>query len=491
MRKVIVTNIVLIGGGLLLANLFYQEQMGLNTILFSIPILVMALAKHRHKAPYSLEVSISAAATFLAALAVVGNASALAKVMYWISLLTFLGFIQHQYLRFIPFAFSAALGSLALLPKSLYQSWSRHITGTTSIHQLSRQLLRLIIPLGLFSFFLFIYYLANAKFGEIIDNILAQFSGPSMLQFNVSQVLLFLLGFTLFGAGLVLTPLGNFFSVLQEKFGLKLVRKRQKRWFEISFNPLVLKNRFKIGLITLVMLNGLLFIVNLTDLFYVWLSRRPLGAVELSQYVHEGTYLLIFAILLAAAVVLFIFRKNLNFYPDNEGLKRLAYIWIGQNIFMVFSVGQRNFQYLNAYGLTHKRIGVFIFLLIVTVGLVSLYLKVRDRKSIYFLLHRNSWSVFTILLVASLINWNLLITRINLHANFIQHLDVHYLVVKLPAQNAFLLKKNEALISPQLLVHQAYLNSRLEDKVEQAQQKKNFRSWNWPYYLNQKYFKTD
>ena len=73
--------------------------MGLNTILFSIPILVMALAKHRHKAPYTIEVSISATATFLAALAVVGNASVLAKVMYWVSLFAFLGFIQHQYLK--------------------------------------------------------------------------------------------------------------------------------------------------------------------------------------------------------------------------------------------------------------------------------------------------------------------------------------------------------------------------------------------------------
>ncbi len=489
MRKVIITNIVLIFGGLLLANLFFQEEMGLNTILFSVPILVIALAKHRHKAPYALEVSISAAATFLAALAVVGNASVLAKVMYWISLLAFLGFIQHQYLRFIPFAFSATISSLALLPKSLYQSWSRHIEGTTTIHQLSRQLLRLVVPLGLFSFFLLIYYLANAKFGEIIDNILVKFSGPSLMQFNLSQTLLFLLGFALFGAGFVISPTSRFFSALQQKMGLKLVRKRQKSWFIFSLNPLVLRNRFKIGLITLAMLNGLLFLVNLTDLFYVWLSRRQLGAVELSQYVHEGTYLLIFAILLAAVVVLVIFRKNLNFYPNNEGLKKLAYIWIGQNIFMVFSVGHRNLQYLSAYGLTHKRIGVFIFLLIVTVGLVSLYLKIRDRKSIYFLLHRNSWSVFTILLVASLINWNLLITRINLHANFIQHLDIHYLVAKLPTQNTFLLKKNEASITPQLQAHQAYLASRLEEKVGKAKEKKNIRSWNWPYYLNQKYFK--
>lgn len=491
MRKVIITNIILIFGGLLLANLFYQEEMGLNTILFSVPILITALAKHRHKAPYALEVSITAAAAFLAALAVVGNASVLAKVMYWISLLAFLGFIQHQYLRFIPFAFSAALSSLALLPKSLYQSWSRHIEGTTTIHQLSRQILRLLVPLGLFFFFLLIYYLANAKFGEIIDNILAKFSGPSVLQFNLSQILLFILGFALFGAAFVISPSNRFFSSLQQKFGLKLVRTRQKRWFVFSFNPLVLKNRFKIGLLSLSMLNGLLFLVNLTDLFYVWLSRRQLGAVELSQYVHEGTYLLIFAILLAAVVVLVIFRKNLNFYPNNEGLKQLAYIWIGQNIFMVFSVGHRNLQYLSAYGLTHKRIGVFIFLLIVTVGLVSLYLKIRDRKSIYFLLHRNSWSVFTILLVASLINWNLLITRINLHANFIQHLDIHYLVVKLPTQNAYLLKKNEASISPQLQAHQAYLASRLEVKIEKAEEKKNIRSWNWPYFLNQKYFKNN
>eukprot|EP01026_Neomeris_dumetosa_P012764 TRINITY_DN14440_c0_g1_i1.p1 TRINITY_DN14440_c0_g1~~TRINITY_DN14440_c0_g1_i1.p1 ORF type:complete len:201 (+),score=-15.52 TRINITY_DN14440_c0_g1_i1:85-687(+) len=146
------------------------------------------------------------------------------------------------------------------------------------------------------------------------------------------------------------------------------------------FSSIALKNQFKLSIITLTLLNALICIVNLTDLIYVWFSQRVLTAAELSMYVHEGTNLLIIAILIAAGVVLVIFRKNLNFYPTNEGLKKLAYIWIGQNIFMVFSVAIRNLQYLSNYGLTYKRIGVFVFLLMVLIGLVTLFLKIRYKK---------------------------------------------------------------------------------------------------------------
>lgn len=489
MRKKTIIYLVLIGGGLLFVNLFHQESMGLNTVFFSIPLLVITLLKNAREAPYSLEISGLATATFLAALAVVGNDSFLAKTMYWSALLLFLGFIKHQYLRFIPLAFSAALSNMVLLPWTIFQSWASPKKLNINFNNVLKQFLQLLLPVGLFLLFLGIYYLANAKFGGMVDQVLFQVGKITHLDINPSKVALFLVGFFLLAVGTLTAPLKSFFSAIQSKFALNLYRKRgQKRQgiFAVIFPTLILKNRFKASIITLTMLNALLFIVNLTDLRYVWFSRRALSANELSEYVHEGTSLLILAVLLAALVVMLIFRKNLNFFPNNEGLKKLAYAWIGQNLFMVFSVANRNFQYLANFGLTHKRIGVFIFLLIVVVGLVTLYIKIRDQKSTYFLWHRNTWSVFLILLVASFVNWNLFITRINIHAGFIKNLDVNYLFFDLSEQNAFLLEKNKTFLFSQPNHNAQYLQKRLDRKINQAKKARNIRSWNWPYYLNKK-----
>lgn len=76
------------------------------------------------------------------------------------------------------------------------------------------------------------------------------------------------------------------------------------------------------------------------------------------------------------------------------------------------------------FGLIYKRIGVFIFLLIVLIGLVILLFKIRDRKSYYFFWYRNSWVVYLVLFIVGLINWNLLIIRINLNLNYIKNLDI-------------------------------------------------------------------
>jgi hypothetical protein len=55
--------------------------------------------------------------------------------------------------------------------------------------------------------------------------------------------------------------------------------------------------------------------------------------------VHEGTYLLILCILMAMGVLLWFFRGNLNFLPDNERLRWLAHLWLAQNAMLALSVG--------------------------------------------------------------------------------------------------------------------------------------------------------
>ena len=488
MRTAIIRSLIVVSGGLWCTFIFYQEDMGLNTLFFVIPLLLLAFAKTYQISPYQKEVAITAVGAFLSALAVIGNDTDLAKGMYWVSILLFIGFIKHVHIRFLPLVLAASLSNLVFVPIKIVQEYAGSLHRTNSLHYTIKKAINWLIPLGLFAIFLLIYYLANDKFSGILDIVIDFFFTTNNQTIAIEQVALFFVGFLLVGAIFFNHPFRAFLSSRQEQLDLNLIRNRKKR-FVAYFAPLVLKSRFKLSIITLTLLNALICIVNLTDLIYVWFSRRVLSARELSLYVHEGTNLLIFAILLAAVLLLVIFRKNLNFFPDNEGLKKLAYIWLGQNIFMVLSVAIRNFQYSHSFGLTYKRIGVFIFLLIVLIGLVTLFIKIRDRKSHYFLWHSNSWAMYLVLLAAGFINWNLLITRVNLNPNYTKHLDIQYLINELPHQNAFLLDQQEQNLQQQFPIQFHNLKNRIDRKMERACSGRSIYSWNWPYHLNRKHRK--
>src|SRR4029078_3225426 len=128
---------------------------------------------------------------------------------------------------------------------------------------------------------------------------------------------------------------------------------------------------------------------NCVDITYVWFGFTYNNDINLSEYVHEGTGLLIFSILLAMVLLLFFFRGNLNFYKQNKWLRAGAYAWLLQNSILAVSVLFRDYYYIQHYGLAYKRIGVLIFLAMVLMGLITVFIKIQKRKTAYYLLRVN------------------------------------------------------------------------------------------------------
>ena len=59
-----------------------------------------------------------------------------------------------------------------------------------------------------------------------------------------------------------------------------------------------------------------------------------------------------------------------------------------------------------------------MFLLLLLVGLVTLYIKVRERKSFFFLVRVNGWAAFVVMVLLSTMDWDSTIVRYNLgHSN--------------------------------------------------------------------------
>jgi hypothetical protein len=123
--------------------------------------------------------------------------------------------------------------------------------------------------------------------------------------------------------------------------------------------------------------------------------------------------MLIVSALLSIGILLFFFRENLNHFSGNKRLHQFSNIWICQNIFMLVSVGLRNMHYVSQYGLTYRRIGVFIFLIITGLALFFLFRKINLRKTFFYHVRTCGWSVFGTLLIAGFINWDLVIARYN------------------------------------------------------------------------------
>lgn len=189
------------------------------------------------------------------------------------------------------------------------------------------------------------------------------------------------------------------------------------------------KIEYNSGLVLLGGLNILLLSVNVIDIIFLSGGAKLPEGVSLSDSVHQGIGALIFSIICAVSIILFYFRGRLNFLNNNKVLRMLAFLWIAQNMFMVFSTGYRNFLYVNEWGLTYKKIGVFVYLLLTAVGLIYTFIKVKRVKTNWFLVRYTSWTFYGLLMLSPIVNWDRIIvnSQIQIAQKMERPLDVSYL----------------------------------------------------------------
>jgi hypothetical protein len=166
------------------------------------------------------------------------------------------------------------------------------------------------------------------------------------------------------------------------------------------------------GIVLLFLLNILILCFNYVDITHIWIGFQWNGDF-LKEFVHEGTWILLFSVFISAAIALYFFHNNLNFFSKNKLLKRLTVIWIAQNLVMTVSVAIRNLYYINYFGLAYKRIAVLFFLVLVAIGLITIIIKILKVKSSYFLWRINGFALLVVFTVSALFNWDVIITKYN------------------------------------------------------------------------------
>ena len=436
--------ILLVTAGAVLFNvIFWHQKMAVNTIFFDVFILLSVF--YLYPAAFKkAAMKWLLAAHIITVAAVIIHNTILSKLAFSTILLLMVVFTQYIHRSVWYAAGSAFMNYLLIIPSFFIhvQQIKQHQFRFASLLKFMRFL---IIPMLILLLFFGLYNFANSIFSTVINNM-----GEAVQQFFARVFDWFSwqrFGFLLWGmfitGGLLLKSKVLYFSETDINKCTDLPRKKnnlikwkQTAWFQLlsllmgrfANGIMALQNENTTGIISLVLLNILLLCINCIDVIYVWFGFQYKSDMNLSEYVHEGTGMLIFSIVLAMALVLFFFRGNLNFYKKNKLLRFGAYAWLVQNMVLAVSVLVRDYYYILHSGLAYKRIGVLIFLLLVLVGLITVFIKIKQVKTIYYLLRINGWFAIGVLVVMACVHWDENIAAYNLARKNVIPLDIKFLL---------------------------------------------------------------
>lgn len=485
-------------GAFLFNILFYRELMALNTVFFD-AFVISALFYLYPSARANVIVRWLLVANVICLGTLLLHNTVLTKYAFICTLLLTVGFAEYMhrsawyaggsvFLNFFLF-----IGNLAETVSGAFGKKTKRKSNWAKYVKFS------IVPVAIAFVFFVIYAGANSVFANIVGNVANWLEinfERFFFMFKPERIFFTLFGFYIIGSLLAKTRI-DYFSVTDVAHSDELVRRKKMGRRKLTAQPMQvkyfsiigLKNENLTGVISLVLLNALLFFVNCIDVNYVWMNFEFSPDKPLYKLVHEGTGLLIVSIILAMAVVLFFFKGNLNFYKRNKWLKYGTYLWIFQNAFLVLSVLLRDYYYIQHYGLAYKRIGVLFFLLMVLVGLFTVFTKVYATRTSYFLFRVNAWAAVVLLVAATCVNWDVAMVRYNLgHRNEIAILDTDFLL-GLSDRTLPVLYENKEVFTASDSTREENIDERVK-RYMKDQEQYTWLSWNYAdskvkqYFLN-------
>jgi hypothetical protein len=422
--------------------LFWDQFWGLNILLLTIASGAIIFWFN----PFAIvqrSVQLMFIANLLCAIGVFWHDSMFTHFIYIISFILLIGKAQFPFLtQLILLGIGGVVNYFICFYKGfkLISDKLAIIPGYKKYH---RWIIILILPILISAVFMVLYVNANEAFNKLTFQFFDWVY--KYLKAIIDLISLTKFFFLLFGFGIGASLLVRFKDRLLENVETKFpddIQPKTGSSFWGNNSILAGENYYRMAIISFIMVNILLLIVNILDVVHVWFNFEPASAVELRKFVHEGTFILIFSVFVAIGVVLFFFFGNLNFYKNNRALKTLAYIWIGQNMIMVVSVLIRNMYYVQSFGLAYLRLGVFFFLIATIVALILLMIKVELRKSVIYYLRTISITAYCVLLFVALFNWDTLIAMYNLNYNR-SNLDTKFIVHELSDKTLPILWKNK------------------------------------------------
>ncbi len=392
--------------------LFYSKSFGLNLFLVSILIVVLVSTVRKGRSiSWSYSLAYMATAIF-----VFFNPSGFTIFVHFMAFMVFVGkSISQKTSVYLSWFLGCANMLVASVANHIHSQENEKGPEKKDLSpKLFNRLKGGLIALLLLFLFGMLYRNANPVFESLVGQITLDFISVPWLFFTFLGYIIFLHLLRPFHAQeLIEFDLAQK-NELEKPTELVLIGEKKK-----------LEGEHTLGSIVFVALNLLLLFFLVTDVIYL-LQKTDITNSEYSQSVHQGVYALLFSIVCAIALILYFFRGNLNFFQGNGRIKSLSYLWIGLNVVLVAFTCYKNCAYVEALGLTYKRIGVFVYLLLTLTGLITAYIKIAQVKNFTYLLRTNIATVFAFLIISAAVPWDNTITWFNL--NTLENPDINYLV---------------------------------------------------------------
>jgi hypothetical protein len=129
-----------------------------------------------------------------------------------------------------------------------------------------------------------------------------------------------------------------------------------------------------------------------------------------------------------------------------------------------------------------------------------MFLKVRDKRTSYFLFFNNSWVIYLVLMTLTCLNWDVMITRYNLANADRAELDISFLLAEVSDKNLWLLEEAnfDELDDKEIYIMHSnrsdYYNTanyfeRKKEAFLNRQKQYSWASWNYADYVNSEQLK--
>ncbi len=419
------TNWPTLAGAVILTILFHKQPPGLNLWIAEM-IFFGWMFLNRQIPLRNRLVQVTFAGVLVTLLATVLVHSVFSGWMHAISLLVFAGMLSVPELRSMASGLATGIVNSVMAQVTYLKGIRQFQVGKKPVGSWLWKSRIFLIPLVIIIVFISIYRNASPVFDDLMEQSLGWVGeriADLFENFNFALLGTFILCMAI--AVLMLVRNKVLFIANADSSASDTVLRKKVRRFRKTLG-MGLKNEYRAAIFLLVALNLLILILNATDIHWVWFNFEWEGQY-LKQFVHEGTWLLIFSILISITIVLWFFRGNLNFLSSNRTLKILSYIWLLQNVILTVSVSIRNFYYISYFSLAYKRIGVIIFLILTLIGLITVLYKVMHKRSGFWLTRTNAMAWFIVLVTSSAVPWDIFIARYNfahagqsfVHLNFL------------------------------------------------------------------------
>ena len=157
------------------------------------------------------------------------------------------------------------------------------------------------------------------------------------------------------------------------------------------------------ALLSLAGLNLLYLLTNVVDFVFLWLLFELPEGVSYSQFAHQGSYRLIFAVVLAAVTVVVLLPKG-SLQLDDRRARGLSYLFVAQNLFVLASGALRLLLYVEEFGLTQFRVATALWMVLVAVGYLLILARIYGNRPVGFLFRTNMISTVLLLSATAVLN---------------------------------------------------------------------------------------